>query len=73
MKTVLLPIEVPDGIFCQSCESFDNKGGHGKCYLKLGYPKNGPGGYLKPDECMDLIDTSFFKRHKKAIARWANS
>lgn len=36
-KMVLLPIEVPDGIYCWDnetdtiCSHFDNEGGHPKC------------------------------------------
>ncbi len=52
MKTVLLPIKVPDNKYCNGCEYFDNEGGHGTCYLKLGSPKNEPGGYLKPAGCL---------------------
>lgn len=40
MKTVLFPIEVPDGEYCwefhgrhELCPYFDNEGGHSRCVL----------------------------------------
>jgi hypothetical protein len=62
--TVLRPITVPEGIFCwwwgrnlaegEICDHFDNPGGHGICTLHMGELKDGGGGVLKPDACLNL-------------------
>jgi len=59
MKTVLLPIKVPEGDYCwdwkiASCRHFDNCGGHETCDLKFYGQKQTDGGILKPRECLEL-------------------
>jgi hypothetical protein len=65
-KTVLLPIEVPEGDYCWDllgdrsiCEYFDNWGGSPSCKFEyfwgtsLEYDKEGRG-VRKPKECLNL-------------------
>ena len=57
-KTVLMPIEVPEGIYCvdgskmECCEHFDNEGGHSTCSLGIDIARGHD--YLKPKECLEL-------------------
>lgn len=58
-KTVLYPIEVPEGKFCwpqgdNSCDHFDNEGGHSVCELDLGDLKDVAEGTLKAPKCAAL-------------------
>ena len=67
-KTVLLPIEVPEGKFCWGydskagyhsiCEHFDNEGGHSTCSFGFGPLKysDNEGGIRKPKECLNLMN-----------------
>jgi len=68
-KMVLLPIEVPDGIFCWGkdeenqthyvCENFDNEGGHPTCRLFYLNVKWGiEWDRRKPLECLLLKNVS---------------
>jgi len=61
MKTVNLPINVPDGEHCwtglngELCPRFDNEGGHDKCELfSLAWKRDDNGYPKKAKECMDL-------------------
>lgn len=57
-KTVSMPVEVPKGRFCWDgetiCDHFDNEGGHGSC--DIGFHLACDYEYLKPQECLNLID-----------------
>lgn len=61
-KTVLYPVEVPDGKFCwehsgsrEICGYFDNEGGHSKCELVWHWDlKDTKEGVLKAPECEAL-------------------
>lgn len=60
-KIVLLPIEVPDNSFCwngiNSCEHFDNYGGHEKCELGIArLARDQEGRILKPAKCLLLSE-----------------
>ena len=71
MKSIHIEIRVPDGEFCwdfrdinaDSCEHFDNEGGHARCTLShlLSYqsPKRTDNGYLKLGRCQiaDEVDS----------------
>lgn len=60
MKTVLLPIRVPSGIFCwdygdyEICENFINEGGHNRCLLSLGELVKSRFGVVKCKTCQNL-------------------
>lgn len=56
MKTVYIPIQVPDNEFCWDgktpCTYFDNTGGHGRCLLGIGsLLRDANGLYVKPKDC----------------------
>jgi hypothetical protein len=63
MKTVNLPIRVPDGKYCwlgtsiESCEYFDNYGGHDTCkFFFLEYKRDVNGYPKKAKECLVLLE-----------------
>jgi len=60
-KTVLYPIEVPEGIYCwrydgraPSCQFFDNEGEHPNCNLNFSPQNQGHLGVIKPLKCDKL-------------------
>jgi len=59
-KTVLLPIQVPEGEYCWDdksiCPHYDNEGGHRTCDFNfdLRYTVEKPGHIKKPKECNEL-------------------
>lgn len=62
-KTVLLPVQVPDGKFCWEftqdrsiCQKFDNEGGTSWCTLFDTRLKDDKDGVLKCEECKILKD-----------------
>lgn len=59
-KTVLMPIEVPYGEYCDPCKAFDCEGGHPHCYRGF-RPLRSPDEsfvfgemYLKDLDCLGL-------------------
>lgn len=61
MKTVSLPIQVPEGKYCMLfyypyniCEYYDNKGGHSTCGLGFYDLKDTNDGVLKSPKCNKL-------------------
>lgn len=59
--TVLFPIEVPKGKYCwdysthETCNHFDNEGGHAKCMLGFDIPySKDREGVTKSDKCFNL-------------------
>jgi len=62
MKTVLMPIKVPETAYCWDghtpCEHFDIEGGHGRCELGIyGVDRDKQGLYPKPKKCVGFAET----------------
>lgn len=58
MKTVNLPIQVPNGHKCWDgndiCDKFDNEGGRASC--SIGFHIESGFDYKKPKECIALVE-----------------
>lgn len=64
-KTILLPIEVPNGKYCwqgqMPCEYFDNEGGHGRCTIPGLYAREesrGSFNVLKDERCLNAQEVT---------------
>ena len=62
-KTVIMPIRVPDSIYCVvwtgedtgCCEHFSNENGYAECELKFRNISVDSKGYVKPEACQKLM------------------
>lgn len=64
-KVVLLPVEVPQGLYCVQyvkdvgttviCQHYDNEGGHSSCAMGFSiWRLLDDNGVMKADECLNL-------------------